>query len=496
MKNRYPGRRRRCGFGPARSWRKTIRLIFGLAAAAVLGFAPGCGERPPPRRCLVGAYFYLWYPTHFQKNRHLRRFLDPPQTPVLGIYRSWEPETAERQIAWCSRFGIDFLAVSWWPNRPALDRVLREGLLRAKNLEDIRWCVFYETQNLGLDRSSGTIIWTEERADRFLADLHYFADDYFPHPSYLKVDGRPVLILYLTRNFHGSGAEVLTRARAEMKERGFDLFIIGDEVFWEVAAAPSDGTAPPAWTETPQRRRIELFDAITAYNMYESRKPEHQGYGKESRYLSEVEEKYAQYREAAGERVVFIPNLIPGYNDRPYRIKRDHYVIPRRWTAGAPEGSFFSILFDRLGMQFADPKLPIIMITSFNEWIEDTAVEPLREALPTDRDISPDGDLFTRGFFYSGFGETYLEIIRDKVAAVSGRVTDGDGNPRAGVRVEGWEGKELRGAARTDTAGYYRLSRFGMGPGDYRVGIRGGEVWRKVVVNPERTETGIDFQAP
>ncbi len=463
---------------------------------ALIILVSACGDRPPPPRYLVGAYYYLWYPRHFRKERYLRRVLDPAQTPVLGLYSSREPETVERQIAWCSRFGIDFLAVSWWPNRPALDRVLREGLLQAENLADIRWCIFYETQDLGLDRASGTIIWTEERIGRLLADLHSFADDYFPHPAYLKIDGRPVIILYLTRNFHGSGAQVLGRVRDEMKSRGVDLFIIGDEVFWRVAAAAPSRSDTPEWTETPQESRIELFDAITAYNMYETRRLDHQGYGARSRYLPEVEEKYDQYRAAAGDRTVFIPNLIPGYNDRPYRIRRDHYVIPRQWARGEAEGSLFAIAFDRLGLNFADPEMPIILITSFNEWIEDTAIEPLAFAPPTDRDLSPEGDRFTRGYSYTGFGETYLEIVRDKVVAVSGRVTGEEGIPRPGVTVEGRQGSELRAAAATDRDGYYRLSRFGMGEGEYRVGIRGGSEWKKVTVDPGRTVTGIDFRRP
>ncbi len=473
---------------------RIVRIICGWSALVSLALILGCAEHPPPPRYLVGAYYYLWYPRHFQKKRYLRRALDPPQVPVLGIYRSGAAKTVEKQIAWCSRFGIDFLAVSWWPNRPALDWTLRAGLLAAENLTDIRWCIFYETQDLGIDRASGTIIWNEQKIARLLTDLHSFADDYFPHPSYLKIAGRPVIILYLTRNFHGSGAEVLGRVREEMRRRGVDLFIIGDEVFWKVAAAGPDPSAPPTWTETPQKRRIELFDAITSYNMYESRRLDHQGYGSQSRYLPEVEEKYRQYRAVAGDQTVFIPNLIPGYNDRPYRMRRDHYPIPRQWAKGEAEGSLFSIAFDRLGLNFADPKLPIILITSFNEWIEDTAIEPLSAAPPTDRDLSPEGDLCTQGYLYSGFGRTYLEIIRDKVVAVSGRVTGEGGIPRAGVIVEGRQGGEIRAEAATDQAGYYRLSRFSMRTGEYRVGIQGGGEWKNLLVDPEQTVTGIDFR--
>ena len=48
-----------------------------------------------------------------------RRPAGPPQQPVLGRYDSTDPTTAEQHIAWCSQYGIDFLTLDWWPNRPS-----------------------------------------------------------------------------------------------------------------------------------------------------------------------------------------------------------------------------------------------------------------------------------------------------------------------------------------------------------------------------------------
>ena len=467
------------------------RLLMSLII--LLMFIVGCGP-PPPKQPLVGAYYYLWFPRNFWKMGYLRRYLKPPQSPVLGSYNSSDPETAERHIAWCSRYGIDFLAIDWWPNYPQRNKPLEDGFLQASNIQDIKWCIFYETPSLGVDNAGGTIIWDEKKTARLVADLLKFASTYFNHPSYLKIDGRPVIFLYVTRIFWGDTAAVLKKVRAELRKKGVDPFIIGDEVFW-MATVDIDGEGSLVeWTDSPQSSRIKLFDAITPYNMYETLKREHAGYGAESRYLSEVDEKFAEYRAACGDDVVFIPNVIPGYNDRPLRIRRDHYVIPRLWEKDGAPGSLFSVLFDRLGLKYADPDLPIIMITSWNEWNEDTAIEPLTPAPPTTRDISKSGTLFTEGYPYSGFGETYLRIIRDKVVAVSGRVMDKSGKPAPGILVEGWLEGKLVASDTTDSAGYYRLSRLMMGEGEYRVGIPGlRSLCRTVAVAGDRTTGNVNF---
>ena len=454
-------------------------------------FLTGCNKSAPPRY-QIGAYYYLWFPYNFNRKGYLRKCLNPPQTPILGVYNSSDPAVAEQHISWCSRYGIDFLAIDWWPNRPQQNKVLDEGFLSAENIGDIKWCIFYETQSLGMNRANGSIIWTDKRTKRLISDFIELSVRYFDHPSYLKIDDRPVIYLYLTRNFTGKTRAAIEKVRSVLRSRGVDPFIIADEIFWSVTV--DGGGTFSGWTETPQASRIRLFDGITTYNIYETLKPNHQGYAAGSRYLPEVEEIYRRYRDICGDEVLFVPNIIPGYNDRALRPARGHYVIPRQWEEGGASGSLFSELFDRLGLAYIDSKVPIIMITSWNEWNEDTAIEPLSPSPPTTLDCSQSGTAFTGGYPYSGFGETYLHIIRDKVVAVAGQVLDERGNPASGIIIEGWRGGELATSDETDAAGYYRLSRSLMGEGEYRVAVKGRDLHRMVEVRKHRALTGIDFQ--
>jgi glycoprotein endo-alpha-1,2-mannosidase len=476
---------------------KRISLIFLLILALLLS---ACDSQPPvvqSDRYLVGTYYYLWYPRNFSQG-WLRAKLVPPQEPVLGLYSSRDPRVAEQHIAWCSRYGVDFLALSWWPSAPEQNKASYEGLLKARNLGDIKFCIFYETQNLGFDQVLGITLMTREKIDRFIADVRQVAKTFFNHPSYLKVADRPVIFFYLTRSVYVNYVEAFTRLREALKKDGFDPYIIGDEIFWKVIEAKGswDESKPkpkPTDSKEPQVERAKLFDAITAYNMYEGGKTHHAGYGADSGHVAEVAAKYKLYRDALKGKVAFVPDILPGYNDRGVRLNVNHYAIPRQWAPEDPQGSFFSQSFQRLAFPFVDPTLNMIMITSFNEWNEDTSIEPLKPAPPTNRDQSGSGRDYTQGYSYVGYGTTYLEVVRDQVIAVAGRATKPDGTPAARAKIKAWRDGKEAGSDLCDSSGFYTLSRLGMPPGEYEVGLASGGPRRKVMVVSERTILDVNF---
>jgi hypothetical protein len=51
------------------------------------------------------------------------------------------------------------------------------------------------------------------------------------------------------------------------------------------------------------------------------------------------------------------------------------------------------------------------MVSTFNEWHEDTQIEPTILAAPTNTDDSG-SRAFTQGYYYSGYGDLYLDQLR------------------------------------------------------------------------------------
>jgi glycoprotein endo-alpha-1,2-mannosidase len=376
-----------------------------LSACQESGFAQGA---KPPTDILVGAHYYLWFPARFKDGSYLRASLRPDQKPQLGEYSSSSPAVAEQHIAWAASSGIAFFTLDWWPSAPERNALIDRAVLAARNIGDIRVCIFYELSDLGYDPPSGRTVFDDATIERFLSDMDEIAARYFSHPSYLRIGGRPVIILYVTRTATGRFAEAMTRFRARMANLGIDPFVIGDEIFWAVAKEDGGGT-----TDEPQRGRIALFDAITAYNLYDSSRAARVGYGASSRLLFDSLALYERYRQAAPEKPV-IPLALPGYNDRGLRLEADHHAIPREWAPGAGEGTFFAEWLDRFTLPLIDPRLPMMLVTSWNEWSEDTAIEPAASAPATASDRSRSGSVYTQGYRYEGYGTRYLDILREK----------------------------------------------------------------------------------
>jgi glycoprotein endo-alpha-1,2-mannosidase len=443
---------------------------YRVLLAGLMILALGCSPAPAPKasskpsanaQYLIGAFYYLWYPGNWREG-YINGFLQPPQPPALGQYDSSDPKTIAQHIAWSSQYGIHFWAISWWPGQPELDRILRDKVLKAPNIKDLRFCIFYETSGLGL--AEDKITFTSDKTQKMISDFQYLAKTYFNHPSYLKIKGKPVVIIYLTRTFSGDYPEAISLLRAGLRKMGFDLYLIGDEIFWYVMR-----TAPLPPSPHPNLDRIKLFDAITAYNMYDWAKPKQMGYGGRSSFLQEVHDLYREYRSALGPEIPLIPAIIPGYNDRGVRLSEKHPAIPRRLDPGAAEGSFFAQALDRTILPFVDPELPMALITSFNEWNEGTQIEPTLSSGVTVKDRSSSGSDYTQGYPYEGYHKKYLTLLQDTFTAINGRVVDEKGDPLAQTAVQAFKAGHLAATALTDSQGFFNLSRFNLPPGLYTV---------------------------
>ena len=111
-----------------------------------------------------------------------------------------------------------------------------------------------------------------------------------------------------------------------------------------------------------------------------------------------------------------VPDVMPGYNDRGARPTEGHGAIPRQWALGERDGSFLQHMFD-VALPIVDARAPMVMITTWNEWNEDTGVEPETSTAATTRDDSPQGSFYTQGYRYGGQATSELDMIRSVAEA-------------------------------------------------------------------------------
>ena len=363
----------------------------------------------PPKTPLLGAYYYSWFAEYLGLGT-LGQHLIPPRGPDASDV-SGDPAVAARSIAEASSAGIDFFALDWWPTRPQQDSRIDTGFLKAPNLAAMKFAIFYETGDLGshIPYSAMTPLTPGVRA-HLVADMVGIARSYFANPQYLRIGGRPVVFWYLTRTLTGDVAGAVAEVRTALRALGYDVFLVGDEIFWSVTT-PSGGTST-----APQTARAQLFDAITWYNLYDTGNRSSWGYGSQTTFVSDVAALAGRYRQALGGSVPIVPDVMPGYNDRGARPTEGHGAIPRQWAPADSGASFLQHMFD-VALPIIDTRAPMVMITTWNEWNEDTGVEPVTSTAATTRDDSPQGSFYTQGYRYGGPATPDLDVIRSVAAA-------------------------------------------------------------------------------
>jgi len=307
------------------------------------------------RSAEVGAYYYAWWGIGI--NNHWNDYIKG--TPFLGYYNSSDPVITDKQILLAKQHGIDFFAVSWmgkgdwyptW-DFPIIDYNLRNGLLKANHIKGFNFCLFYETK-LVLDSCPSH---DQSFADVFANDMLYAAQQYFPSQSYLRVNGDPVLFIYnVPYLYEHMSAQDVTKlfdnVRQQLAAKGVDLYIIGD-----VGGEPSPADLNSTY--------LYSMNATTSYFFSDPRK----GW---NGVLEDARTYYPQWLSTMSSKgMAFVPNAYPGFNNtNNENVSPPWTVLPRNET------EFKDML--EIALEHADSKLGIAMITSWNEWMEGTMIEP------------------------------------------------------------------------------------------------------------------------
>ncbi|MCA9412920.1 MAG: glycoside hydrolase family 99-like domain-containing protein [Candidatus Omnitrophica bacterium] len=367
--------------------RRESRIDAGTLAVFLTLLGVALVHHPLSAAPTVGVFYYPWYASDFHGRQYLREHLVPPQLPVLGEYNDRDSETIRQHADWCRYAGIDLWIASWWGPGSREDVTLRDHILGHPDLGDIKIALLYETTG----RTSNFTNYSNLQSD-----IEYMADHYFNQPEYFKIDGRPVLYVYLTRVLSSMGDldDAVQSLRNAATSKGFDLYIIGDQVFGGAPSQPGD---------------IALLDAINEYDVYGSMGAS--GYAGQSA-VDQYNARQNQWKSMADQAgAVYIPSITPGFNDKG--VRAGHDPVSRKLTETSEFGTLFQALLGA-ALERTDPSAgDLLFITSWNEWHEDTQIEPTSPAPPTAQDDSPDGDDCTLGLPYEGYNLRYLNLLRE-----------------------------------------------------------------------------------
>ena len=200
-----------------------------------------------PRDYLVGVYYFAgWWQQG--PNKWITAGRDwrpdfPGRIPVLGEYN--DQETMDREIAAAARHGVDFFQILWYPNGGQLNEGVR---------------LFLASTNAG--RMQFTIEFVNHPPFDLVADRDWEAACQewcaaMQHPSYLKIDGKPVFKVHGLDFFYQQNGNDPARVAARLdalrriaKQNGMGRLLI------------SGGVMPAG---VPSAMRLAPFDFVTTY---------------------------------------------------------------------------------------------------------------------------------------------------------------------------------------------------------------------------------------
>ncbi|CAJ1943463.1 unnamed protein product [Cylindrotheca closterium] len=309
---------------------------------------PNDGYPDPNGTLHYYAYYYPWY---LRNNWGRHGYQDEP---LLGKYGTNEVAIAEQHIQWALETGISSWIISYWGPNHLTMKHFKQGMINAPSINKMKFCMLYESVILD-DRGN----WRDGSKENALyRDLKVIVDDFFDHPSYLKINGRPVIIFYITRSrmpFQEGfdGESVLANMRRRL---GHDIYFIADEPFFN------------SWNKWPDKNGNglvngkQVFDAYTTYNMYLDDRVR----DGETATTYQLREGMPIWENWA-KKVPMFPNVMPQYYDfrgnKPLLGNSNDFMKQLREVACLPRTNF-------------NGAPHIMMITSFNEWWEGTQIEP------------------------------------------------------------------------------------------------------------------------
>jgi len=135
------------------------------------------------------AYYYLWYQTQYPNWENLVK-----TTPLLGYYSSTDDNIIKQHIQWAKEAGIDGFIISDW-GRTNLQSSTYPYTIEVLEKNKFYYCLLIEAGSPDFNMK-----------DKVLAEVRYIRDSFSQNPYYLKADRKPVLMIFdYTQKWRGIG---------------------------------------------------------------------------------------------------------------------------------------------------------------------------------------------------------------------------------------------------------------------------------------------------
>mmetsp|Transcript_4387 Transcript_4387/g.6257 ORF Transcript_4387/g.6257 Transcript_4387/m.6257 type:complete len:642 (+) Transcript_4387:97-2022(+) len=307
--------------------------------------APSVSPAPAASNLLILAHYYSWY-IRGDWSRH-----GYPTEPLLGKYGTDSPVTSEIHNEWAERAGVDAWVLSWAGVDEMVEEHFSWGMLNARNIDKMKFMMMYAVDSVDTADFNDPY-----QLEKLIYNMKAIKDTYFHHPSYLYVNDRPVVGIYLTRKWVNFQSEMLDTVKEAL---GYDVLFIADEPYFS-------GQRRTDTARNGVRDGKPVFETYMTYNMYTDQFI-NDGDTAEEFMMREALPIYEHWSNET----VFFPNVIPAYED--FRPQNPH--LPGDIPGWRAQLETFSCL-PRPSWYKEGTYPDMLFVTSWNEWWEGTQIEP------------------------------------------------------------------------------------------------------------------------
>lgn len=314
-----------------------------------------------------------------------------PRKPLWGYVNEADPYVMEMEIEAAVRHVVNVFIYDWYwyDNKPFLEQCLDNGFLQARNHHKMKFYLMWanHTANTMWDKRNSDLripVWdgaVDRKTFDFIAERTI--EKYFKHPSYYKIDGKPVYMIFNIHDFVRGlgGAEEAKQAIASFRAKTAEAGFPGLELQICIKGKRYFNIEVGTGMMVKDFVNDAGFDSGSLYQ-YRDLTPMNRS------YPEILESAIKEYEEIAGGlKLTAYPHVSLGWDSNP-RYNLFHDDVCRDNT---PENVRKAFAYAK---KYIDehPELPapLITVNSWNEWTETSYLHP--------------DDLY-------GYG--YLETIRD-----------------------------------------------------------------------------------
>ena len=310
-----------------------------------------------------------------------------PKVPLWGYTDESDPAAMAQKIDAAADHGVDAFIFDWYyyDDGPYLDRPIDQGFLKARNNNRLKFAFMWanhdwiEIQPYHKGTPRKLLYPGKFTPATFDKVCDHVIKDYFLHPSYWKIDGKPYFSFYdLTKLLDSFGTVEATRAafdkfREKAKAAGLPGLHL-NAVVWGRTILPVEKT--PA--DAPKLVQDLGFDSVTSYVWIH-----HVALPTQQTDFNEVRDHYFEYWTKAESLfgVPYFPNVSMGWDPSPRAAQEDKfdnsgYPFTNTISGNTPERFKEALAMAKQKLLARKDGPRILNINCWNEWTEGSYLEP------------------------------------------------------------------------------------------------------------------------